>query len=75
MAKTKPSLKSAPKTAPSAPAPVKKTRSRETVLIVKTANEIAALVGGDTPVGVSRKSLLYALTKAKIGDLKASAGL
>lgn len=75
---TKPSLKPAAKPAAvpvATPAAVAKTRSRDTVLVLKTPNELVKLVGGDTPIGVSRKSLLTVITKQKIGDLKAESGL
>ena len=82
----KPSLKPAKKTAPAkaapAPAPtpdpvVTKTRvaNKGPVLVNKTPNELAALIGGDTVVAVSRKSLLAAATAADNAAIKARLGI
>jgi len=75
MAKPVKTTKPAPKkTAPviDAPAPAVKARSRETVLVKKTAAELHDLIG-DRPIGVSRKELLdYQMADTR---KKLSAGL
>ena len=63
----------------SKPAPViteaapKKTRNRDTVLVLKTASELHDLIG-DTPIGVSRKALLDIQMKQERAKLSAALG-
>lgn len=80
----KPQLKTAKKapakSAPSAPVPAPtpapaRIANKGPVLVTKTPNELAALIGGDTPVGVSRKSLLAAATAADTAAVKARLGI
>lgn len=76
MAKAVKTTKSAPKkTAPvlDAPAPTVRTRSRETVLVKKTAAELHDLIG-DAPIGVSRKELLDIQMKQERAKLSAALG-
>jgi hypothetical protein len=46
-------------------------RARQTVLIKKTPAELAALIGEDTPVGVSRKDLIVIRSKQIAADVGA----
>jgi hypothetical protein len=41
----------------------------------KTPNELVALIGGDTLIGVSRKSLLAAATQQDTAQVKARLGI
>ncbi len=68
---TKPVKKSTPVL--DAPAPVTKTRARETVLVKKTAAELHDLIGG-APIGVSRKELLDIQMKQERAKLSAALG-
>ena len=77
-----PTKKSAPAkvvpTPPPAPAPApvaKRVANKGPVLVDKTPNQLAALIGGDTLVGVSRKSLLAAATAADTAAIKAKLGI
>ena len=75
----KPAKKAPAKSAPTpAPAPTSapaRIANKGPVLVTKTPNELAALIGGDTPVGVSRKSLLAAATAADTAATKARLGI
>ena len=69
MAKTKTTKSVRPTLADdSAPAAPRKTRAGGPVLVTKTPAELAELVGSDTPIGVSRKSLI----KARAAQIEAS---
>jgi hypothetical protein len=64
--KTKPVIAAASSTASDKPK-----RARQTVLIKKTPAELAALIGEDTPVGVSRKDLIVIRSKQIAADVGA----
>lgn len=75
-----PTKKSAPAKAAPTPAPApepvaKRTANKGPVLVDKTPNQLAELIGGDTPVAVSRKSLLAAATRQDNAAIKARLGL
>lgn len=67
--------KSAPTPAPAPTSAPARIANKGPVLVTKTPNELAALIGGDTPVGVSRKSLLAAATAADTAAAKARLGI
>lgn len=63
-------------TATTAPvAVVAGTKVRSKVLTQYTPNELIALIGGDTKVGVSLKELKVIVLKAKSDEILASVGL
>lgn len=71
----KPTKTTKPKSAPviAEDAPVKKTRTRETVLVKLTAAQLHDLIG-DAPIGVSRKDLLDIQMKQSRAALSAKLG-
>ena len=54
---------------------IRATRNRETVLVIRSVQSLVDLLPADAVIGVSRKSLLAALAKTRLGDLKSEAGL
>lgn len=55
--------------------PAKRGNKGGPVLVVKTATELGDLLGYDTPVNVSKKSILAAVAKQRNTDLAAELGL
>ena len=53
----------------------RKAREKGAVLVLKTPNELAKLIGGDTPVGVSRKSLIAAHSEGNLAASKLALGI
>ncbi len=70
-----PKSSATPAPTPAPPAPVAKKLGKGLVLVTKTPNELATLIGGDTPVQVSRKSLIVAATAADQASTRARLGI
>lgn len=73
MAKKVTTTKSAaPKIVPDAPV---KLRNKEKVLVLKTATELKDLIGADTPIGVSRKTLKAIVLKQREAEVLSDLGI
>lgn len=51
------------------------TRNRETVLVARSIQQLVDLLPATAVIGVSRKSLIAAVSAQRAGDLKAELGL